>query len=65
MCGEMGVGVGMFVYVTIQWTRCMRKWTKQKKLEHMLLEKQKELKGAGDGLGKTFTGVSIRMLRNG
>jgi len=31
----------------------------------MLLEKQKELKGTGDGLGKTFTGVSIRMLRNG
>ena len=31
----------------------------------MLLEKQKELMGAGDGLGKTFTGVSSRMLRNG
>lgn len=42
-----------------------KKMKKQKKLEHMLLEKQKELKGTGDSLGKTFTGVSIRMLRNG
>lgn len=32
---------------------------------YVKLEKQKELKGTGDGLGKTFIGVSVRMLRNG
>lgn len=60
----MAVGVGMFVYVTSM-NKVHKKWTKQKKLEHMLLEKQKELKGTGDGLGKHLLEFQLGCWRNG